>query len=130
MKFPPWLKVYGDTAYRGKCASEKVEQIAFFSAIRRRPDGLLFLHPRNEGKRTPQQAALQTAEGMVKGTADIITPFGFVCEMKRRDHTQSKWEIDQLTWLSMAYESSCFVCVALGAAAALEAVKDFDLQRE
>jgi len=129
MKFPPWLKVYGDTSYRGDCPSETLEAITFFAQLRREyPDtyGLIATHIRNEGKRSWEQVARQKAEGMTKGAPDIIIPTrrAFVCEMKRRDHTKSKWQPMQLEYLKTAHDAGAFVCVALGYDEAYSAFQD------
>jgi hypothetical protein len=129
MKFPSWLKVYGDTSYRGDCPSETLEAITFFAQLRREyPDtyGLIATHIRNEGKRSWEQVARQKAEGMTKGAPDIIIPTrrAFVCEMKRRDHTKSKWQPMQLEYLKSAHDAGAFVCVALGYDAAYSAFQD------
>jgi hypothetical protein len=129
MKFPSWLKVYGDTSYRGECPSETIEAITFFAQLRREyPDtyGLIATHIRNEGKRSWEQVARQKAEGMTKGAPDIIIPTrrAFVCEMKRRDHTKSKWQPMQLEYLKSAHDAGAFVCVALGYDAAYSAFQD------
>jgi hypothetical protein len=129
MKFPSWLKVYGDTSYRGECPSETLEAITFFAQLRREyPDtyGLIATHIRNEGKRSWEQVARQKAEGMTKGAPDIIIPMSrtFVCEMKRRDHTKSKWQPMQLEYLKSAHDAGAFVCVALGYDAAYSAFQD------
>lgn len=130
MKFPNWLKIYGDINHRNKkCPSEAAEQITFFNTLRREfPDyGRIALHPRNEGKRTYQQAARHKAEGMSDGASDIIIPGSpcFVCELKRQDHTASRWQKGQIEFLSIAHEKGAFVCVALGYNAAMEAFKEW-----
>lgn len=127
MKFPDWLPVYGSTDYRNKkCPVESAEQITFFNVLRRDyPQlGIIAVHPRNEGKRTMQQAMRQKAEGMTSGASDIIIPGNpsFVCELKRKDHTLCSWEVEQLTYLETARNNGSFVCVALGYEAALEAL--------
>lgn len=128
MKFPPWLRVFGDTEYRNKkCPVESAEQITFFNTLRRDyPElGRIAIHPRNEGKRTVNQAQRQKAEGMTAGAADIIIPGSpaFVCELKRLDHALCQWEPDQLEYLATAQTMGAFVCVALGHKAALEALQ-------
>ena len=128
MKFPEWLPVYGDQEYRNKkCPVESAEQITFFNTLRRDyPElGRIAIHPRNEGKRTANQAQRQKAEGMTAGAADIIIPGSpaFVCELKRTDHTLCAWEPDQLEYLATAQTMGAFVCVALGHKAALEALE-------
>jgi hypothetical protein len=130
MKFPPDIDVYGDQNYRGQCPSESLEQITFFNRIRDKyPDSwaLIALHPRNEGQRHFAQVTKEKAEGMVKGAADVIIPGfpAFVCEIKRRDHTKSKWQDGQQEFLDAAKKAGAFVCVALGAEAASEAFSDY-----
>lgn len=133
MRFPNWLKVYGETAYRGDCPPESAEQITFFSALRRmHPEtlGKIALHPRNEGKRKHHQTTREKAEGMTAGAADIVIPGcpAFVCELKRKDHTKSSWQPAQLSYLEAAQEAGAFVCVALGWEAACEAVEKWKSQ--
>lgn len=125
MKFPKWLKVYGDQSYRGKCPTETAEQVTFFNEVRK--DISIALHVRNEGKRTRTQAMQHKAEGMLAGAADIIIPGSptFVCELKRRDHTKSHWQPNQIDFLGECERYGAFVCVALGYEAALEAVEDW-----
>lgn len=135
MRFPEWLKVYGDTKKRDKCPAEEVEQVSFFNWLRaNRPVfGAIALHPRNEGKRSFYQAAKHKAEGMTPGASDIIIPGcpSFVCEMKRQDHTKSQWQPGQIEYLEYAHERGSFVCVALGFEAAKEAFLDWEeYQRE
>ena len=130
MKFPDWLPVYGDTRYRGPCPAESVEQATAISYIRREwPNayGVLVLHPRNEGKRNWRQAAKHRAEGMTTGASDIIIParVPFVCEIKREDHTKSRWEDGQREYLAAALKAGAFVCVALGAEGVKEALNDY-----
>lgn len=123
MKFPPNIPVYGDQKFRSKCPSETVEQVTFFARVRKHPLGMLAIHPRNEGKRTYAQANRHKSEGMTEGASDIIIPGGpaFVCELKRRDHTKSRWQDGQQKYLIAAKEAGAFVCIALGADAAMEA---------
>jgi len=127
MKFPEWLKVYGDTSFRGECPPESAEQITFFAELRRRyPDtyGKLALHPKNEEKRKGKQfnrLAMDKALGMTPGASDIIIPLGFACEIKRHDHTKSKWQPGQLEYLKAVHDAGGFACVALGWKGAWEA---------
>jgi hypothetical protein len=133
MKFEDWLPVYGDVSFRGDCPSEGAEQIAFFSIIRMAyPDtyGLIALHPKNEGKRTGKQfssLAFDKAKGLCKSASDIIIPGNpsFVCELKRQDHTKSSWQPGQVGYLEAAKNNGSFVCVALGAEAAMIAFNEW-----
>lgn len=133
MKIPDWLPCYGDTKYRGDCPKETAEQITFFSKLRREyPDclGIIAVHPRNEQLlRGGQFSALakHKAEGMSTGASDILIPGSpsFVCELKRLDHTKSKWQDGQLSYLEAAHNKGAFVCVALGWESAWQALIDW-----
>lgn len=130
MKLPHDIPVYGDQSFRGDCPSETAEQVTFFGRIRRKyPDtwGKLALHPRNEGKRTHFQVSHQKAEGMTEGAPDIVIPGSpaFVCELKRRDHTKSKFQPGQEEYLRAAQQLGSFACVALGVDAAEEAFNEY-----
>ena len=125
--------VYGDQSFRGDCPVESVEQISFFNKIRKAyPDtwGRIALHPRNEQLLIGGQfkgIIKHKAEGMTPGASDIVVPGSppFICELKRRDHTQSKWQDDQIAYLETAQALGAFTCVALGATAAWQAFEDY-----
>lgn len=128
MKFPEWLQVYGDVSFRGDCPNETPEQIAFFNIIRKGSPGIgtTAIHPMNEAKRKGKdfhKLKMDKALGLTPGASDIIIPGcpSFVCEMKRKDHTKSSWQKDQLQFLEDCKNNGAFVCVALGHKAALEA---------
>ena len=130
MYLPNDVRVYGDLNYRGTCPKETLEQVTFFARLRRHyPDtlGLIAFHVRNEGKRTHLQAATEKSEGMTTGAPDIIIPGAptFVCELKRRDHTQSEVSMSQMAYLRAAQAAGCFVCIALGVDAAWEALHEY-----
>lgn len=128
MKFPDWLPVYGDKSYRGKCNKEETDQTDFVAWLKfNYPEHwTLMIHPKMEGKRTPQQIAKDKKTGSLKRSAsDIIIPAfpAFVCELKRKDHTNRScaWQDGQLEYLELAKNNGAFVCVALGADGAKEA---------
>lgn len=134
MKFPEWLPVYGGTDYRGPCRHEDCEQIDFFAFLKRDwpKYHAVALHPKNEGKRTGWQSSIDKMMGSLNsGASDVIIPGNpaFVCEMKRLDHTKSRWQRGQIEYLESAKNNGAFVCVALGYEAALEAVRDWHEQR-
>lgn len=126
MKFPKWLKIYGDIDFRGNCPLESAEQITAFNWLRANGFSTA-LHPRNEGKRTHSQTSRQKAEGMTAGASDVIIPSGqsFVCEIKRKDHTKSTWQSKQLDFLEQCHKDGAFVCVALGHQGLIEAVRQW-----
>jgi hypothetical protein len=130
MKLPKDIQLWGNSEYRGTCPKEALEQVTFFSRLRREhPDtyGILALHPRNEGKRTLLQAAKEKSEGMSTGATDIIIPGRqtFVCELKRRDHTLSSIADAQLAYMRAAQDAGAYVCIALGVDAAWEAFQSW-----
>ena len=135
MKIPDWLQTYGDTSYRGDCALEDAELMTFFNELKRLyPDlARIAIHPDNEGLVIGTghlHHAKQKAKGAInKGAADIVIVGNptFVCELKRKDHTKSRWQDGQLEFLEASQKQGAFVCVALGYEAALNAVKDYIL---
>ena len=133
MKIPQDIKVFGDMSFRGDCAKEDLELITFFNQLRiKYPDiAKVATHPDNEGLilgAAHNAHIKQKAKGAIRnGAADIIIcgcPT-FVCEMKRQDHTKSKWQDGQLDFLQTSQGLGAFVCVALGYEAALQALNDW-----
>jgi len=133
MKIPQDIKVFGDMSFRGDCAKEDLELITFFNQLRIKYPKLakVAIHPDNEGLVFGtgfNNHTRQKAKGAIRnGAADIIIcgcPT-FVCEMKRQDHTKSKWQDGQLDFLQTSQKLGAFVCVALGYEAALQALNDW-----
>lgn len=127
MKFNKDLKVYGDMSFRGDCPKEEVEQITFFNELKKRYPEVseLATHVKNEGYKSKAQAARDARSGLNQGFADIIIVGETACliEMKRKDHTKSKWQPNQESKLLLAQSKGAFACVALGYEGALEAVE-------
>lgn len=136
MKIPEWLRCYGNTEFRGDCPMEEMEQVTFFSKLRaEHPEtyGRIALHPKNEEKRSGAkfaQLARDKAMGLSPGASDIVIPLGFACEMKRADHTKSKWQPGQIEYLEAFHNAGGFACVALGWEAAWEAFTEWKNSRE
>ena len=133
MKMHKDIKVYGNVDFRGDCPLEDAELMTFFNQLRiKYPDiAKVAIHPDNEGLilgTGHHHHIKQKAKGAIKkGAADIIIcgcPT-FVCEMKRQDHTKSKWQDGQLDFLQTSQGLGAFVCVALGYEAALQALNDW-----
>ena len=130
MRFNDNIKVYGDKTYRGDCPKEAMEQATFFNRLRKEyPDtlGCIATHVKNEGMRQGWQAKRDHSQGMTKGASDIVIPASpaFVCEVKRKDHTKSKWQDGQQEYLETAEKLGAFACLALGADGAWEAFHDY-----
>ncbi len=130
MKIPPHIKTYGDMDFRGECALEDAELITFFNQLRMRYPVLaqVAIHPDNEGLVFGtgfNNHTRQKAKGAIRnGAADIIIVGcpSFGCELKRKDHSKSRWQDGQLEFLEASQKRGAFVCVALGYEAALQAV--------
>lgn len=129
MIFPPWLPVYGDPAFRGDCPTEDAEHVTVVNAVRRAypKAAAVMIHPKNEGKRTSSQAQWDKARGLTKGISDFVFPGSpsLVLELKRKDHTKSKWQAGQMDYLQSAFARGSMIGVALGWEAALEAIKEW-----
>ena len=133
MKFQNDILVYGDMNFRGDCKSESIEQISFVNWVRQTTEyGDLIIHIRNEGKRSYLQATKHKIEGLCSGASDIIIPtvMPFVCELKRKDHTKSKWQDGQKEFLLRAKEQGAFACVALGNDGAKEAFEAWKIKKQ
>lgn len=88
----------------------------------------IMIHPKNEGKRTKHQAAMERQMGgLNKGASDFVFPCSpaLVIELKRRDHTLSNWEAGQIDYLTNAQRLGAYVCVALGWQGLVEAIEWF-----
>lgn len=123
-------KVYINEGFIGKCPSEDSVHVAFVAWIRHNhPDKAdLMIHPKNEGKRTPQQVSMDRKMGSItKGASDIIIVGNptFVCELKRDDPKLSKWQPGQEDFLSKATDAGAFSCVAFGLESAKRAFNDW-----
>lgn len=133
MKFPPNIILYGDASYRGSCPRESVEQVTFFAELRKRyPDtaGAVAIHPKNEEKRHGKQfnqLAMDKAMGLTPGASDVVIPGApsLCIEIKRQDHTKSKWQDGQRDYLEAAQAMGAVACVALGWEAAMQAVEEW-----
>lgn len=138
MKFPEWLPVYGDVSFRGVCSTEAHEQESFFRLLRLQYPRLAAaaVHPKNETKVMSgahfNHICKAKKMGQLKGASDILIMGApsLVCELKRRDHTKSQWQSGQIEFLQASLSLGAFVCVALGADAAIEAVKNWEGSRQ
>lgn len=122
MKIPDIIRVYGAMDYRGECQKEDAELITFFNwlHIAHPSHYAVAIHPDNEGVVRGDgfyRQSRQKAKGAIKkGAADIIicgSPT-FVCELKRKDHTKSRWQEGQLEFLENCQKQGAFACVAFG----------------
>lgn len=131
---PDYIKIYGDTDWRGPCPTETAELIGFFQLLAKEYPSLAAIatHIRNEGKRSKFQGFKQQQEGMNTGASDIIIPCSppIVIELKRRDHTLSAISGKQVSYLASASVYGAFACVALGAVSAMEAVKAWHIKHK
>jgi hypothetical protein len=123
------IKVY-DSGYRGECPIEAGELKTFFNQIRKTEYGLIAFHPRNEGKKTHAQVQTEKMEGLTSGVSDIIIPASppFICELKRKDRTKSKFPQVEKDFLIACGEKGAWVCLAYGWEQAWLAFNDWKKQ--
>lgn len=124
------IKIWGDKAYRGECELEWKEQAKFVKNVRKvfyESHGKLLIHIKNEGLRTDGEARNAKMMGMTSGAPDIIIParVPFLCEIKRADPTKSSTTQAQIDYLTAAQAQGAYVCYALGADAAWEALEQW-----
>lgn len=118
------IRLYGDTSYRGECPLENAELITFIHHMNIHYRDIPVLHIKNEGKRTYRQSLFDRAIGALHtGACDIMIPGSpaLCLELKRKDHTKSIIDDDQITFLLNASKLGAYSCVALGHEAAIEA---------
>ena len=128
-KLPKHIRVFGNTEWRGKCATEDSEVASFLVWLKHyHPNyAKVCTHIKNEGARTYGQARYDKSMGMSKGFADIVilsTP-ALAIEAKRKDHTKSKLSDEQIEHLSAVREMGGFACVALGLDGMKEAFQNY-----
>lgn len=120
------IKVFGDVNYRGPCPLETPEQISFFALLDSlHPDlGAVAVHIENEGRRSKFLGAKKKINGLKKGACDIFIPCDppILIELKRRDPSKSSPSADQIKYMINARAVGASVCIALGAAGAIDAV--------
>lgn len=132
MKFNSEIPVYGDVSFRGQCPKEDAESMTLVNQVRKLNPDVLFMHIKNEGKKTKAQADFDKAMGLLAGASDFIflgSP-PLLLEMKRKDHTLCSWQPNQQEFLIKAKKNGCMVCVALGYKAALQAFEEWRILNE
>lgn len=120
MKFNKEIPVFGDSSFRGDCKKEDLEAMDFYSWLKfNHPEHAEFyIHPKAEGKRTYAQVNYEKKTGGIPtSTPDglMMHAIPFCVELKRKDHTKSKWQDGQEDKLIGLSKRGCFVGVALGA---------------
>lgn len=128
MKIDKNIRFYGDLDFRDKnSAKEDLVVQTIVNQVRKRYPYVLFTHIKNEGKRTKAQMDFDKSMGLLGGVSDLVF-FGnpmMVMEVKRKDHTLSKWQPYQQEFLIETQKQGVFSCVVLGWEAGMEAVEDW-----
>lgn len=128
MKIPQNITIFGDTEFRGVCPTEGAELMTLVSTVKAKYPGVILIHQKNEGRRTWRQASVDKSIGALdKGASDIVLiGYSNMCclfiELKRKDHTKSIINDEQIKYLRRAYDMGHLSCVALGYEAALQAI--------
>ena len=127
------IKVYGDLNYRNpKAPKEDQEAQTLVNQIRKKYPHVLFMHIKNEGKKTKAQADFDRSMGMMQGASDFIfLGYPMMClELKRQDHTLSKWQPNQQEFLINSQAQGCISVVCFGWSAGFQAVEDWILMKK
>lgn len=111
------INVY-DSGYRGKCRSERMEQIDSMGWVERNHPGrwALVFHCPSETKGTPSHMQMRKKEGVRAGVSDIID-FGQIrgaFELKRLDRTQSRVTKEQREFLQEVADTGGFAAICYG----------------
>lgn len=122
------IRCYGDLNYRNpKTPREDSEAQTLVNQVRKKYPHVLFMHIKNEGKKTKAQADFDRSMGMMAGASDFIflgvPPMAL--ELKRQDHTLSKWQPKQQEFLIASQEQGMFTAVCFGWQAGMQAVEDW-----
>lgn len=122
------IRCYGDLNHRNhKAPKEDQEAQTLVNQVRKKYPHVLFMHIKNEGKKTKAQADFDRSMGMMAGASDFIflgvPPMAL--ELKRQDHTLSKWQPKQQEFLIAAQEQGMFTAVCFGWQAGMEAIEDW-----
>lgn len=128
MKIDPRIKYYGNLEYRNpKAPKEDAESQTLVNQVRKKYPNVLFMHIKNEGKKTKAQADFDKSMGMLSGASDFIfigSP-PLLLEMKRQDPTLSTWQPKQQEFLIETQKQGCMSCVCFGWEAGMQAVEDW-----
>lgn len=111
------IRIY-DKGYRGKCRTEKMEQIDCISWVKHNhPDRWpLVFHPSNETRGTASHMQMRSKMGVSAGVSDIID-FGAIrgaFELKRLDRTQSRVTKEQRAFLQCVADTGGFAAICYG----------------
>lgn len=128
MNIDPRVRIFGDLNYRNKkCPQEATEQQTVINQVRIHYPFLVYTSIKNEDKRTSAQMKLEQSMGFRAGVSDLVF-FGnptLCIEMKRQDHTMSKWQPEQQPFLIEAQAQGAMTCVCFGWQAAMQAIEEW-----
>lgn len=107
-----------DSGYRGKCRTERPEQIDCMGWLEKNhPDRWpLIFHVPNETRGTASHMQIRKKEGVKAGVSDIID-FGIIrgaFELKRLDKTQSRVTKEQREFLQGVADTGGFAAICYG----------------
>ena len=121
------ILVFGDPSIRGKTPLENLVAQTLVNQTRKRYPHIVFMHIKNEGKKTPEQVEFDKTMGQVKGASDFLF-VGYPCmalELKQANPTNSKIATEQIEFLQRVIASGGIGALALGSLGAIEALEYF-----
>lgn len=121
------ILVFGDASIRGKTPLENLVAQTLVNQTKKRYPHVVFMHIKNEGKKTADQAKFDKTMGQVKGASDFIF-VGYPCmalEVKRANHKDASITTEQIEFLQRVIASGGIGALALGSHGAVEALEYF-----
>ena len=119
--------VFGDENFRGTSPSENLACQTIVNQTRKRFPDLIFMHIKNEGKRTTNQMKFDNSMGFLTGASDYMF-IGYpmmALEVKRSNHKASTIDTKQIEFLEKVIRLGGIAVLALGGKAGVEAVEYF-----
>lgn len=119
------ILIFGDENYRGTCPNENTASQTLVTQTRKRYPDTVFMHVKNEGKRTKQQMDLDQAMGFRTGVSDylFIGNPTMALELKQANHKNSKITDAQIKFLVDVKNAGGLAVLALGGVSAVEAME-------
>lgn len=121
------ILVFGDENFKGTCPKENLASQTLVNQTKLRYPNTVFMHVKNEGKRTRQQMDFDNTMGFRKGASDYLF-IGYpmmALEIKQENHRNSTIDTEQIRFLEDVIKSGGIGAVALGGKASVEAMEYF-----
>ena len=126
------ILIFGDENFRGACPKENMASQTLVSQTRIRYPHTVFMHIKNEGKRTKNQIDFDKTMGFRKGASDYLF-IGYptmALEIKQENHKKSTIDTEQIKFLEDVISVGGIGAVAFGGKGAVEAMEYFQAMQK